>query len=92
MQAARKDCVFYFLPAKPSISRWHKWEKFTASNALLKAYCEATENLHYVDTATPMLGPDGSPRPDIFVADKLHMNAEGYKIWTRVVRTELIGE
>jgi lysophospholipase L1-like esterase len=32
-----------------------------------------------------MLGPDGQPKPDIFVADRLHMNAKGYAIWKEAV-------
>jgi lysophospholipase L1-like esterase len=32
-----------------------------------------------------MLGSDGLPRPEIFGPDKLHMNAEGYKLWTEIV-------
>jgi hypothetical protein len=32
-----------------------------------------------------MLGPDGLPRPEIFSADQLHMNAEGYKLWTNII-------
>ena len=28
---------------------------------------------------------DGTPKPDIFLDDKLHMNAKGYAIWKEVV-------
>ena len=28
-----------------------------------------------------MLDADGQPRKDLFVADMLHMNAQGYAIW-----------
>ena len=38
------------------------------------------------DVFPAMLGSDGLPKPEIFVADKLHMNPDGYKIWTAVVR------
>ena len=44
------------------------------------------ERLVYIDIATPMLGDDGEPRPEIFVADNLHMNGAGYDIWRDVVR------
>jgi hypothetical protein len=33
-----------------------------------------------------MLGPDGKPKPDIFLKDNLHMNPKGYAIWTPIVR------
>jgi len=32
-----------------------------------------------------MLNESGGPRPEIFVSDRLHMNADGYKIWKKVV-------
>jgi hypothetical protein len=32
-----------------------------------------------------MLGADGRPLPDIYVADRLHMNAKGYEIWKGIV-------
>ena len=30
---------------------------------------------------TPMLGPDGTPCEELFVADRLHMSARGYALW-----------
>jgi lysophospholipase L1-like esterase len=33
-----------------------------------------------------VLGPDGQPRPELFVADKLHFNAAGYKLLAEKVR------
>jgi lysophospholipase L1-like esterase len=35
----------------------------------------------FVDVWTPMLDENGEPKKDIFLGDRLHMNAEGYKIW-----------
>ena len=32
---------------------------------------------------------DGRPRPEIFLDDGLHMNADGYKIWTELLRRQL---
>jgi hypothetical protein len=36
-----------------------------------------------------MMGPDGLPKPDIFLADKLHMNEKGYAIWKEVIAPHL---
>ena len=36
-----------------------------------------------------MLGPDGLPRPDIYVDDRLHLNANGYAIWREAVLPHL---
>jgi lysophospholipase L1-like esterase len=44
----------------------------------------------YVDVATPMLGADGEPRPELFIVDGLHMSAEGYALWTTVLKPVLL--
>jgi len=36
-----------------------------------------------------MLGADGKPMPDIFIGDKLHMNAKGYAIWQKIIEPYL---
>jgi lysophospholipase L1-like esterase len=37
-----------------------------------------------------MLDAEGRPLSDIFVADKLHMNAKGYAIWREVIAPHLL--
>ena len=32
-----------------------------------------------------MLLPDGQPNPEIYSADRLHMNEKGYALWTGIV-------
>jgi lysophospholipase L1-like esterase len=90
--ALRPDTTFYFISVKPSPSRASKWEKMQQGNTLLQAYAAENERINYVDVATPMLGEDGKPKPEIFVKDNLHMNRKGYEIWRDVVREALLGE
>ena len=40
-------------------------------------------------TGEAMLNEDGQPDSSLFVDDNLHINADGYKIWTSIVRKEL---
>lgn len=70
-----------FISLKPSPSRWEFALKFKELNGLIKAETEKDKRLLYVDVWSPMLDADGSPKKDIFLADNLHMNAKGYKIW-----------
>ncbi len=80
----------YVLAVKPSIARWHLWETMAATNALLAGRAEGDPRLTFIDVATPMLNESGQPRPDIFVADGLHMNNAGYDIWRDAVRPVLV--
>jgi lysophospholipase L1-like esterase len=42
--------------------------------------------LKYLETYDLPLGADGRPRAELFVADQLHFNADGYKLLTERVR------
>ena len=42
-----------------------------------------------IDAFDATMGADGKPREDLFVKDRLHFNAEGYKILAPVVRSHL---
>jgi lysophospholipase L1-like esterase len=78
-----------YLSMNPSPSRWAQREKQQHGNQLIKEYIAAEKNLDYIDFWDAMLGPDGQPREDLFVQDRLHNNAAGYKIRADVVRPHL---
>ncbi len=86
----RPETKIYFISTKPSIRRWRYHKKYAEANVLLKKYCKSDKRLTYIDVVTPMLGKDGTPLKDIFLKDKLHMNAKGYKIWRKAVRDAVI--
>jgi lysophospholipase L1-like esterase len=89
VHAKLPETEIIYLPVKPSLARWKLWPKMQATNALVEKYVDGREWLTYVDTATPMLGPDGKPRPEIFREDGLHMNDTGYRIWSDLLRNQL---
>lgn len=49
------------------------------------ARCAADSLLTYVDGDTPLLKENGAPDDALFLAERLHLNAEGYAVWARVV-------
>lgn len=74
-----------FVAIKPSIRRWHLIGRARDANARIRAIAEGHRLLEYIDVETPLLGPDGQPRPDLFVEDDLHLNDAGYAIWAELV-------
>jgi lysophospholipase L1-like esterase len=62
------------------------------ANAMIEEWSAGDDGLVYLDVATPLLGEDGKPREDLFVFDGLHLNAEGYAAWTRVVHPRLLAD
>jgi len=69
-----------FIGWNPTIARWSQVEKEKALNALVKQYVEQSHGLKYIDTYSLPIGADGKPRAELFMPDKLHFNAEGYKL------------
>ena len=60
-----------------------------ALNDQIKGYCRSRPYLKYIETYSLPLGPDSQPRPELFVADKLHFNEAGYKLLVERVRPRL---
>jgi lysophospholipase L1-like esterase len=78
-----------FISLCPSVARWKQAEKEKALNTLVQEFVRQTPRVKYVETYAMSLGTDGQPRPELFVADKLHFNAEGYKLLAELVRPHL---
>jgi hypothetical protein len=79
------DTSIVFISIKPSVLRQSQWARMRQANRLIEDFCRSDEHLSYADVATPMLDAMGSPRRDLFAPDGLHLNAEGYRLWTGIV-------
>jgi lysophospholipase L1-like esterase len=80
----------YVLSIKPSPGRWFQWTTQSAANQLLAAICAADARYTFINTAPAMLGSNGQPKPEYYVADGLHLSAAGYQAVTNVVRPVLL--
>ena len=90
--AVRKDnprCRVLFIAVKPSLARWKKFEDQKKANALVREFCSKEQGLVFVDVVPVMLDTDGTPNPELFVKDGLHMTPKGYEVWTDAVKKAL---
>jgi lysophospholipase L1-like esterase len=76
----------YLIGAKPSPSRWEKKANYSIFNQKLQEYARAKEGVEFIDTWTPLIDSEGNPRPELFLKDQLHLNDQGYEIWTEIFR------
>jgi len=53
---------------------------------LVAGYVREHPYLQYVETYDLVLGPDGQPRAELFLPDRLHFNAAGYQLLAGRVR------
>lgn len=83
------DTQIAYIALSPSIARWDEKEKGDALNRMIREYTREIAGLKYIAADSISLGPDGKPRPDLFVADKLHFSPEGYKLLVECVKPHL---
>lgn len=74
-----------FISLKPSPSRWRLVDQQREANRLVREIVARDTLQTFVDVFTPMLGANGRPRPELFIADSLHMTPAGYAIWREKV-------
>ena len=67
-------------------ARWAEVDKVREVNAKIEAFMEGKPRLKFINVFPKMMGEDGLPRPENFSPDKLHMNAQGYALWTGIIR------
>ena len=89
VRAALPDVRLVYLGQGPSPARWTQREKQQRANQLVRDYIAAGKNMAFVDIWAPCIGPDGEPRPELYVADKLHPSAAQYQIRAKLIRPAL---
>jgi lysophospholipase L1-like esterase len=86
LHAELPETEIVFISLSPSIARWKQADKEKELDRMIEEFIHRTPRLKYIETYFMTLGPDGQPRPELFVDDKLHLNAEGYKLLAACVR------
>lgn len=78
-----------YIPVKPCPSRWNIWAEEKQVNKEIRRLCRNDSLLYYADTAEPMLATGTPPADSLFIKDGLHLNENGYRMWTAVVDSVL---
>jgi len=91
VRAKLPETRIVFTNLHPSPIRWAQAEKQKEANRLIREYTRSGNNLGFIELWDQFLGPDGKPREDLFESDRLHNNAEGYRIRAEAVRPHVEG-
>lgn len=79
-----------FVSIKPSPSRASIQGKVIEANKLIKNFIAAQPNTSFINVYDLMLDPKGHMREELYVADRLHMNSDGYAIWQKAMLPYLV--
>jgi lysophospholipase L1-like esterase len=89
VQARLPDTRIAYISIAPNPARWAQVETIKDANQRIEAFTRQNPKLEFINVFSAMLGDNGLPKPDIYVDDKLHMNAKGYAIWKGIVGPHL---
>ncbi|MEI8306828.1 MAG: SGNH/GDSL hydrolase family protein [Chloroflexales bacterium] len=76
-----------FLAIKPSPARQTLRPAIEAVNEAARRALATRPHGRFIDVFHPMLCRDGQPDTALFAEDGLHLSAEGYQLWTEIVRS-----
>jgi hypothetical protein len=79
-----------FSSLTPGPARWSQAALRKQTNLLIKKYVATEPGLMFVDLWDAMLTPEGQPREDLWVEDRIHPNHDGYRVRVTVM-TPILG-
>jgi lysophospholipase L1-like esterase len=85
-----KKAPIAYISMKPSPSREKYLVTMQKANEQIKTFMEKQKRAAYIDVYHSMFDAEGKILTNIFLSDKLHMNAAGYKIWQGIIAPYLV--
>ena len=89
IRSALPKTEIIYISMKPSISRLKYLPEMRRANEMIRKFQKKHPKSEYIDVYSKMILADGSPMPDIFLKDQLHMNKNGYLIWQKAIKSYL---
>lgn len=91
VRAKHPSTPVFSIAVTPSGSRFAAWPKIKAGNRAVRAFCEDTPHTYFIATESAFLDANGALRDELFVEDRLHLNADGYVRWGAIIKSHLDG-
>ena len=86
VRAVRPNIPIAFSSITPGPGRWDEADRRKQTNKMIKDYVATQKYLHFIDLWDAMLTPDGKPREDLWVEDRIHPNHAGYLLRVKIMR------
>lgn len=86
VRAVQPEVPIAFSSLTPGPGRWDEAAQRKQTNRVVKDYIATQKNIFFIDLWDAMLTPDGKPREDIWVEDRIHPNHAGYLIRVKIMQ------
>ena len=88
-RAHRPEAPIFVIEITPTASRWDVWPQTQAVNAALRRVCLNQPRMTFIPTASYYLDAEKQPRTELFREDRLHLNDDGYALWSKLIKRRL---
>ena len=89
IRSIHKHVPIFLIETTPTPKRWKVWNKILKANKKLERFCKKEPNLYFISTRDLFIGADGFPIQHLFLNDELHLNFDGYKLWSSIIKSKL---
>lgn len=94
IRAALPDTRIVYLAINPTVARWKQESRNLETNYLIEKFTVETsssaEKLNFIDPHSQLLTADDQPQPRLLRSDGLHFNADGYKVWSALIKPRIL--
>lgn len=94
IHASLPDTRIVYLSISPTKARWNQEDKVLQANHLIQDWMilnnSPANKLNFINTHDELLTVDGQPPVNLEREDGLHFNKEGYKVWTALMKPEIL--
>lgn len=89
IRSIHEHVPIFLIEITPTPKRWKVWDKILQANIKLERFCKKEFNLYFISTRDKFIGTNGLPIKSLFLTDELHLNTEGYKLWSSIIKSKL---
>jgi lysophospholipase L1-like esterase len=89
VKTALPDTKIAYIEMTTSPSRWEQRDRVVYANKMIREKC-GQMGATFIPVRELFFDKTHKPRPELFIQDQLHLNADGYKILARAVRPFLV--
>ncbi|MBK7132751.1 MAG: hypothetical protein IPH69_08005 [Bacteroidales bacterium] len=89
IRKSHPETPVFWIEVTPCSSRWKVWPEIQKATTLIREICVNQKNTYSIRTDFAFLNSEGKPKDELFIKDLLHLNPDGYAVWTDIIKKEL---
>lgn len=79
------DAKVIYVGLFPAPVRWQLMDKYHETTKRITAFIRKDRKTTFINPEKPLLSKEGAIRPELYESDRLHLNAQGYEIMTKLI-------